>query len=67
MNDLTVVPETSPLALFTRATDVAGVCGEIVKRTARNIQGRKYVQVEGWQSIAAAYGAWHSGRLCWRR
>lgn len=56
MNDLTVVPETSPLALFTRATDVAGVCGEIVKRTARNIQGRKYVQVEGWQSIAAAYG-----------
>ena len=56
MNDLTVVTETSPLALFTRATDVAGVCGEIVKRTARNIQGRKYVQVEGWQSIAAAYG-----------
>lgn len=46
----------SPLVLFTRATDVAGVCGEIVKRTARSIQGRKYVQVEGWQSIAAAYG-----------
>jgi hypothetical protein len=39
-----------------RATDVAGVCSEIVKRTARFIQGRKYVQVEGWQSIAAAYG-----------
>jgi len=35
---------------------VAGVCGEIVKRTAQTIQGRKYVKVEGWQSIAAAYG-----------
>lgn len=56
MNDLTVIQDPSPLSLFTRATDVAGVCGEIVKRTARNIQGRKYVQVEGWQSIAAAYG-----------
>ncbi|HEX6827273.1 MAG TPA: hypothetical protein VF077_13220 [Nitrospiraceae bacterium] len=41
---------------MTRATDVAGVCGEIVKRTAKYIQGRKYVQVEGWQSIAAAHG-----------
>lgn len=50
------IEETTPLALFTRATDVAGVCGEIVKRTARQIQGRKYVQVEGWQSIAVAYG-----------
>ncbi len=62
MNDLTVIPETSPLALFTRATDVAGVCGEIVRRTARNIQGRKYVQVEGWQSIANAFGLVASSR-----
>ncbi len=42
--------------LMRQATDVAGVCAEIVKRTAQNIQGRKYVKVEGWQSIAAAYG-----------
>ena len=55
-NELVPIAETSPLTLFTRATDVAGVCGEIVKRTARQIQGRKFVQVEGWQSIAAAYG-----------
>lgn len=53
MND--IVP-TNPGVLMTQATDVAGVCGEIVKRTAQNIQGRKYVKVEGWQSIAAAYG-----------
>ena len=25
-------------------------------RTAQNIQGRKYIRVEGWQSIANAYG-----------
>ncbi len=52
-NELTVM---NPGVLMTQATDVAGVCGEIVKRTAQTIQGRKYVKVEGWQSIAAAYG-----------
>lgn len=57
MNDLVpVVQEHTPLELFKRSTEVASVCGEIVKRTARQIQGRKYVQVEGWQSIAVAYG-----------
>jgi hypothetical protein len=35
---------------------VAGFCKEIVLKTAQNIQGRKYVRVEGWQSIANAYG-----------
>jgi hypothetical protein len=51
-----VVVGTNPAALMGQATDVAGVCAEIVKRTAMSIQGRKYVRVEGWQSIAAAYG-----------
>lgn len=54
MNDVTLYD--NPGTLMNRATDVAGVCGEIVKRTAQQIQGRKYVRVEGWQSIAAAYG-----------
>ena len=53
-NEITVYD--NPGTLMTRATDVAGVCSEIVKRTAQQIQGRKYVKVEGWQSIAAAYG-----------
>lgn len=55
---LTVIEgsKTHPGQLMRQATDVAGVCGEIVKRTAQNIQGRKYVKVEGWQSIAVAYG-----------
>jgi hypothetical protein len=39
-----------------QATDVAGVCAEIVKKTAINIQGKRYVKVEGWMAIATAYG-----------
>jgi hypothetical protein len=51
------VPEgETPSALMRRATDVAGVCREIVMRTAMDLQGKKYVKVEGWMSIAAAYG-----------
>lgn len=48
--------------LMRRATDVAGVCREIVMKTAQTIQGRKYVRVEGWQSIAVAYGLVASSR-----
>ena len=51
-----------PGDLMVQAKDVAGVCAEIVKRTAMTIQGRKYVRVEGWQSIAAAYGCVASSR-----
>lgn len=52
-NELTT---TSGPALFRASTDAAGLCREIVVATARNIQGRKYVQVEGWQAIAIAHG-----------
>jgi hypothetical protein len=45
-----------------QSTDVAHVCREIVNQTARNIGGRRYVQVEGWQSIATAYGCVASAR-----
>lgn len=50
--------ELSVSVLMRRATDVAGVCREIVLRTAQSIPGsdRKHVKVEGWESIAAAYG-----------
>ena len=53
-NELTILP--NPGVLMTQASDVAGVCRQIVSRTVQQIQGRKYVKVEGWQSIAAAYG-----------
>lgn len=45
-----------PIALMRQATDVAAVCREIVLRTAMDLQGRRYVRVEGWMSIAATYG-----------
>lgn len=48
--------------LMRRASDVAGVCREIVMKTAQIIQGRKYVRVEGWQAIAVAYGLVASSR-----
>lgn len=53
---------TSPTVLVRQATDVAGACREIVTKTALQIQGRKYVRVEGWQSIAIAHGCVLSAR-----
>ncbi len=48
--------------LMRRSTDVAGVCKEIVLKTAQKIGNRQYVRVEGWQSIAVAYGCVASAR-----
>lgn len=42
--------------VYRASTDAAGLCREIVLKTAQNIQGRKYVRVEGWQAIAIAHG-----------
>lgn len=56
---LAVVPNEdgeNAATLMRRASDVAGVCREIVLRTAMELQGKKYVKVEGWQSIASAFG-----------
>jgi len=62
-NELTVLPkEENAQQLMRRATDVAGVCKEIVLKTAVNIQGRKYVKCEGWMSIATAHGCIASSR-----
>ena len=52
----------SVTANWRQSTDVAHVCREIVNQTAKNIGGRRYVQVEGWQSIATAYGCVASSR-----
>ena len=43
-------------AAFRLSTNAAGLCAEIVKRTAIPIQGKRFVSVEGWQSIAVAHG-----------
>jgi len=34
----------------------AAACKEIVMRTAQNIQGHRYIKVEGWQAIANTMG-----------
>ena len=55
-NDLVRVPDSGPRELYRHATDVAGVCGEIVKRTSKRIGNRDHVSVEGWQAIATTHG-----------
>ena len=45
-----------------QATDVAGACREIVNATAQQIGQKRYVRVEGWQSIAVAHGCVASAR-----
>ena len=47
---------------YRQATDVAGMCKEIVVQTAITIQNRRYVRVEGWQAIAVAHGCVASSR-----
>lgn len=46
----------TPGELMRVATDVAGLCKQIALKTAVDIQGKKYVRVEGWQAIANAHG-----------
>jgi hypothetical protein len=41
---------------YRMSTDAANITKAIVVKTALEIQGRKYVRVEGWQSIALAHG-----------
>ena len=60
---LSVSSGTNTVAAYHRqATDVAGVCKDIVHQTAQTIGGRKYVRVEGWQAIATAHGCVASAR-----
>lgn len=47
---------TNPSSQMRLATDVAGLCREIVQKTAITIQKKQYVKVEGWMAIATAYG-----------
>lgn len=61
MNAL-VTAQTSNVEAYRSSTDAAGLCREIVLATAQNIQGRRYVKVEGWQAIAIAHGCTASAR-----
>lgn len=48
--------KSAELALYNQATDIAGLCKDIVVKTAVDIQGRKFVPVEAWTTIAVAHG-----------
>ena len=62
-NQLVVSSGSNSVAAYHKqATDVAGVCKDIVQETAQRIGGRKYVRVEGWQAIATAHGCVASAR-----
>ena len=52
----------NPAQLMQLSNDVAAVCGEIVRKTALQIKGRRYVRVEGWEAIATAHGCLASSR-----
>ena len=51
-----------PQELTRQASDIAGLCKEIVLKTAVEIEGKKYVRVEGWQSIATAHACCSGSR-----
>lgn len=55
MNELTTV-RAGNVEAYRASTEAAALCKEIVAATASNIQGRRYVSVEGWQAIARAHG-----------
>lgn len=61
MNALAPI-ETTNAELYRTSTDAATLCKEIVVESAMEIQGRKYVKVEGWQAIAIAHGCTASAR-----
>ena len=61
MNALVPI-QTTNAEVYRASTDAAGLCRDIVMRTAMEIQNRKYVKVEGWQAIAIAHGCTGSAR-----
>ena len=53
--ELVTIPHSN-VEIYRMSTDAAGLCGKIVLATAQQIQGKRYVKVEGWQAIAIAHG-----------
>lgn len=58
MNALTVIeaPQQRNVELFRQSTNAASLCKDIVVKRAIDLQGKRYVPVEGWQAIALAHG-----------
>lgn len=47
---------------YRASTNAASLCAEIVKKTAKRIQNKNYVCIEGFQAIAIAHGCTASAR-----
>lgn len=58
MNDELVIaePTIDPKMSMARGRDVASVCKEVVLTHSVPIGAQKHVRIEGWQTIAAAWG-----------
>lgn len=57
MNELVRVEQpNADVRAYRASTEAAEICKEIVVATSSNIQGKRYVAVEGWQAIAIAHG-----------
>ena len=59
--ELEVVPAppgeaSAPAELMRTATDVAGLAKKLVLAASVQIEGKRYVQVEGWTAVAALHG-----------
>lgn len=54
--ETSAAPAVNPVMEIMVAKDAARAVREIVKACAVNIQGKRYVPIEGWQTIAAAFG-----------
>jgi hypothetical protein len=54
---------SSPAQLMQIAMDVAAACEKVIRKTAIQIKGRQYIQVEGWTSLATVHGYSPSIRL----
>lgn len=51
-----VVADTQPREVMQRNQGVANACREIVMRCSVRLQGRQYIQAEGWQALANLSG-----------
>ena len=54
--------EESAAVLHAKDKEVANVCKQAVLKASVTISGKKYIQVEGWQTIAMAHGCILSAR-----
>lgn len=62
MNEIVKVEANADVRAYRASTEAADICKEIVVATSSNIQGRRHVNVEGWQAIAIAHGCALSAR-----